>query len=127
MSGQLGAVLVSYVVLVGLLAVAAACGARCGRAVDAGAVVAQVLLTVRAGMDVAAVVRGSRPDDLVTHLGYIGVSVALLPLLLGQVAAGRGVADRGPSRARYAVLALACGVLVVVVLRQAETAAGSSG
>jgi hypothetical protein len=103
-------VAVVYLALVAALAGAAAAGLRCGTAVRAGVVVGEVLLLVQAALAVGSYARGHRPTETATNLGYLAVSVTLLPLL-----AGRALAR--PSRADFLVVALACGVSVVVVLR----------
>ncbi|MGL4744238.1 MAG: hypothetical protein ACRCXL_07600 [Dermatophilaceae bacterium] len=119
----LPSVVLLYLAFVALLSGAAALGARCSRAADAGAVVAEILLVVHAVADVADVVRGPQPPDVATHLGYVAVSVVLLPLLLAQVASPRGRLI-GNARARHAVAGLTCAALVVVVVRQSATGAG---
>ncbi len=105
-------VVVIYLALVAVLAGAAAAGVRCGVAVRAGVVVGEILLVVQALLDVISYLRGHRPSETATHLGYLVVSVALLPLL-----AGRALGEAEVSRSDYVVTALACGVTIVVVLR----------
>jgi hypothetical protein len=105
-------VVVLYLALVAVLAVVAAAGVRCGTAVRAGVVIGEFLLVVQALLAVTSYARGHRPGEPATNLGYLVVSVVLLPLL-----AGRALGDAEPSRSEYAVVGLACGVTIVVVLR----------
>lgn len=105
-------VVVLYLVLVAVLAGFAAAGVRCGAAVRAGVVIGELLLVVQALLALISLARGHRPGEPATNLGYLVVSVALLPLL-----AGRALGDAEPSRAEYVVVALACAVTIVVVLR----------
>jgi hypothetical protein len=105
-------VVVLYLALVGVLAGAAAAGLRCGAAVRAGVVIGELLLVVQALLAVISFARGHRPGEPATNLGYLVVSVALLPLL-----AGRALGEGEPTRTEYVVVGLACGVAVVVVLR----------
>ncbi|MGL5927477.1 MAG: hypothetical protein ACRCY8_00940 [Dermatophilaceae bacterium] len=128
-SAQLASVLLPYLALVALLSGAAALGIRCGRAADAGVVVAELLLIARAVVDVVDVTRGPRVPDAATHLGYVVVSVVLLPLLIqlamsARSATGTARAPRDGSRARHTASALACVVLMVVAARQTTTGAG---
>jgi hypothetical protein len=127
MRDQLGTVLVLYLGLVALTAGAAAAGARCLRAADTGAVVAQVLLVALAVADVSVLASGRRPASMGTHVGYLIVSVTLLPLLAGPASpllrpAGQvGDTRGGRARGRPAVLTLTCLALAVVVVRQSRT------
>ena len=108
-------IVVAYLTLVGGLAVLGALGVRCGSAVKTGLVVGGVLLLIQAGLDLAGWARGHRPSDPATHLGYLVVSVVLLPLIAGRaLVAADGAA---PERSDYLVVALACAVAVVVALR----------
>jgi hypothetical protein len=104
-------IVVLYLALVAALAGAAAAGLRCGVAVRAGVVVGEILLVGQALVDVVSFLRGHRPSEPATHVGYLVVSVVLLPLLAGQALASE------PSRSDFIVVALACGVAVVVSLR----------
>ncbi|MGL4175939.1 MAG: hypothetical protein ACRCSN_07655 [Dermatophilaceae bacterium] len=128
-SAQLASVLLPYLALVALLSGAAALGIRCGRAADAGVVVAEVLLIARAVVDVVDVVHGPRVADAATHLGYVVVSVVLLPLLIQLAVSARSATEvertpRDRSRARHMASVLACAALMVVVARQTTTGAG---
>ena len=84
----------------------AALGVRCRTAVQTGVVVAEGALIVHAAIDVFRLVRGHRPAEPVVHLGYVLVSVALLPLLVG-LSGGRALDADGP-RTGFLVVALAC-------------------
>jgi len=105
-------VVVLYLALVAGLAGAAAAGVRCGTAVRAGVVIGEALLIAQAVIDVVSHLRGHRSGEPATHLGYLIVSVVLLPLL-----AGRALGEGEVPRSDYVVVALACGVTIVVVLR----------
>ena len=95
MSPETLQVVVIYLALVAVLAGAAAAGVRCGVAVRAGVVVGEILLVVQALLDVISYLRGHRPAETATHLGYLVVSVVLLPRLGWAGARGsRGVALR---------------------------------
>lgn len=72
-----------------------------------GLVIVQVLIAV------GLMVTGERPDELGTFVGYLVISVILLPL--GTLWA---LAER--SRWGTAVLAVACVALVVVVIRMQD-------
>jgi hypothetical protein len=113
-------VVVAYLGLVGALAVAAAIGLRCASAVRTGVVVAEVLLLGQAMLAVVGYARGHRPADAVTNVGYVVVSLVLLPLLIGSrlVATGEAAA---PARSDHLVVALACAVVAIVVLRMHAT------
>jgi hypothetical protein len=105
-------VVVLYLALVGVLAGTAAAGVRCGTAVRAGVVIGELLLVVQALLAVISYARGHRPGEPATNLGYLVVSVILLPLL-----AGRALGEAEPTRTEHVVVGLACGVAIVVVLR----------
>lgn len=108
---------VTYLALVAVLAVLAAIGLRCGPAVRTGVIVAEALLIGLAAIDLLGIARGHRPPEPATHLGYVAVSVLLIPLLVGRP----GRSQTGPSRrdtaTDHVVTALACGVAIVVVVR----------
>lgn len=118
MTQVLAVVAIAALVVVAGLAFATAAGARLLRASSVGSWVAEAVLVLAALLDVARVIGGRRPDELVVHLGYVVVSVALLPVLV------RPTEDE-PSdddiRGRQLVLAVACLADVVVVLRQRAT------
>jgi hypothetical protein len=114
-SGQLLTVVAAYCALVAVVALLAAAGVPCVPALRAGLVVAELLLVVQALIDAATLVGGHRLQDPATHLGYLAVSVVLLPLLLGLP--GRRAPGRRPGRADHLVAALAAGVALVVSVR----------
>ncbi len=114
MSGQLLTVVGVYCGLVALLALGAAAGVPCVPALRAGLVVAQLLLVAQALLDGVTLLRGHRPQDPATHLGYLAVSVVLLPLL-GALPRRRPA--EGPGRADHLVAAVAAGVALVVSVR----------
>jgi hypothetical protein len=101
------------------LALATAAGAPLDRPSRAGALVAEGLLVLAAVLDVARIAGGHRPDELLVHLGYVLVSVVLLPILVRPVADDASDDDR---RGRQLVLSLACLAVLVVVWRQRVTA-----
>ena len=75
----------AYLALVGALAVLAAAGVRCRPAVQTGIVVAELALLVQAAIDIVKLARGHRPAEPAVHLGYVLVSIAILPLLIGRL------------------------------------------
>ncbi|MEP7090639.1 MAG: hypothetical protein ABI776_11095 [Nocardioidaceae bacterium] len=118
MTTALTVVVVGLVVLAGL-ALATAAGAPLERASTVASQVAEALLVVFAVLDVARIVAGHRPDELVVHLGYVLVSVLLVPVLVRPVDEDASDDD---VRGRQLVLALAAVAVLVVVLRQRATA-----
>ena len=119
MSLALAEVTALYLVLVAALAVLAALGVRCRAAVQTGVVIGELALIAQAVVDVARLARGHRPAEPAVHLGYVLVSIALLPLLVG-IAGGRALDADGP-RMGFLVVALACAVCVVVITRMHAT------
>ena len=121
MSPVLLTVTAVYLGLVAVLAVLASGGVRCRPAVQTGVVVAECALVLQAAVDLVRLARGHRPSEPAVHLGYVLVSIGLLPLLLGG-ARGRP-RDLGADGARqgFLVVALACAVAIVVVLRMHAT------
>jgi hypothetical protein len=118
-SGQLLTVVAAYCALVAMVALLAAAGVPCVPALRAGLVVAEPLLVVQAVAAAVSLAGGHRPQDPATHLGYLAVSVVLLPLLLG-LPGRRGPSPgpaRRPARAEHLVAALAAGVALVVSVR----------
>jgi hypothetical protein len=83
--------------------------------VRAGLVVVQLLLVLQALVDAATLVRGHRLQDPATHLGYLAVSVVLLPLLGGLP--GRRRPTAGPARADHLAAAVAAAAALVVSVR----------
>jgi hypothetical protein len=110
------------------LALATALGSPLDRASRIGALVAEGLLVVSAALDLGRIAAGHRPDELVVHLGYVLVSVLLLPILVRPVAgnaddpAGAGEVSDDDRRGRQLVLSIACLAVLVVVWRQRVTA-----
>jgi hypothetical protein len=104
------------------LALATAAGSPLDRASRIGALVAEGLLVLSAVLDVARIAAGHRPDELVVHLGYVLVSVLLLPILVRPVAEGAEGASDDDRRGRQLVLFVACLAVLVVVWRQRVTA-----
>jgi hypothetical protein len=105
------------------LALATAAGSPLDRASRVGGLVAEGLLVLAAVVDVARIAAGHRPDELVVHLGYVVVSVVLLPLLVRPVPddASDDASD-DDRRGRQLVLSVACVAVLVVVWRQRVTA-----
>jgi hypothetical protein len=101
------------------LALATAAGSPLDRASRVGALVAEGLLVVSAVLDVARIAAGHRSDELVVHLGYVLVSVLLLPILVRPMPDDASDDDR---RGRQLVLSVACLAVLVVVWRQRVTA-----
>ena len=101
------------------LALATALGSPLDRASRIGVLVAEALLVVSAALDLGRIAAGHRPDELLVHLGYVLVSVLLLPILVRPVADGASDDDR---RGRQLVLSVACVAVLVVVWRQRVTA-----
>ena len=108
MSPALLVVTAGYLALVGVLALLAALGVRCRPAVETGVVVAEIALIAQVLVDLFGLARGHRPAEPIVHLGYVLVSVALLPLLLGRrggrVLVGSGASERSGLRRRGAGL-----------------------
>lgn len=119
MTQALSGAVVLYLGLVAFLAVAAALGAPLERAAQTGVVVAEVMLVVQAILDVAQMLNGGPTGEPAVHLGYVAVSVLLLPMLVRPFEP-----DTAPTvrRGRQVVIALACLVMIVVVFRQRSTA-----
>jgi hypothetical protein len=119
-SDQLLTVAAAYCGLVAALALLAAVGIPCVPALRAGLVVAELLLVAQVLVDAVTLLRGHRPRDPATHLGYLATSVLLLPLLLGLP---RRRPAAGPARADHLVAAVAAGARAGV---QLATRAGHS-
>jgi hypothetical protein len=83
--------------------------------VRAGLVVAELLLVAQAMLDAATLLGGHRLAAPATHLGYLAVSVLLLPLLLARPRRDRPAGP--PARADHLVAAVAAGVALVVSVR----------
>ncbi len=121
MTQGLASVLVVYLLLVAVLALLSVAGVRLASAVRTGVVVAELMLVAEAVLAVGRMLGGDRPADPLVHLGYVVVSVVLLPVLLRppKDVEGETAVDQ---RARHAVVALACLVTAVVVVRLRATA-----
>ncbi len=107
------------------LALATALGSPLDRASRIGALVAEGLLVVSAALDLGRIAAGHRPDELLVHLGYVLVSVLLLPILVRPVAGNAeeaGEISDDDRRGRQLVLSIACLAVLVVVWRQRVTA-----
>jgi peptidoglycan/LPS O-acetylase OafA/YrhL len=74
----------------------------------------ELALVVQAVADLVALARGHHPRELATHLAYLGVSVALLPVAAAQV---RGDHGRWPA----VLVAVVLVVLAVVTVRLETT------
>lgn len=107
---------VGYLALVGILSCLAALGVRCATAVRTGLIVAELLLVAQATIDVVAQLRGHRPSDPATHLGYLLVSVLLLPLLVSRTDYLAPDAEN-VVRSDQLVVLVACAASIVVVVR----------
>lgn len=125
MTSGLLVVVAGYLALVAAVAAAAMLGVRCAPALRTGIVVAQVLLVIQAAVDTVTLLRGHRPADPATHLGYLVTSVALLPLLTARPGATREP-PASASRSTAAVAALACAATAVVVVRLHATWAAAA-
>lgn len=105
----------SFAITLACLGTALTVGARLvtGRFTWAGTaravVTLQYVLLVQAAFDVGGLVAGHRPRELSTHLAYLAVAVAVLPIAMVQT---RG--DSGRWSAAYLLVALlVAGVLVI--------------
>jgi hypothetical protein len=103
-------VVTAYLGLVVVLGAAAGLGVRCSPAVRTGVVVAELLLVVQLLIDIATLLKGHRPAELVTHAGYAVVSVVLFPVLLSRP-------SDAPSRADHLVVVVAAVAALVVSVR----------
>jgi hypothetical protein len=111
-------VVASLLVVAGL-SFATALGRPLLRASTLAAWTAEALLVVAAVVDLARVAGGRRPSELAVHLGYVVVSVVLIPMLVRPLEEGAGDDD---VRGRQLVLSLASVAVIVVALRQRATA-----
>jgi hypothetical protein len=88
---QISWVVVGYAVLVTLVAAFAAFRWRERPPwLDSLAWMLEFLAGVRALAGLAVLLSGRRPDEVGAHVGYLLVSVCIVPLALGQVAEDRG-------------------------------------
>lgn len=112
---QISWVVVGYAVLVTLAALVAAVRWRERPPwLDSMAWMLEFLVAVRALAGVAVLLSGRRPDEVGAHVGYLVVSVCIVPLALGQVAEDRGAWSVG-------VLGVATLAVAVVSLRMVMT------
>jgi hypothetical protein len=109
-SGLLLTIVIAYLAVLGGAALLAAAGVPCSAAVRTGVIVAELLLVVQVVVDAVTLLRGHRPAETATHLGYAVVSVILLPLLAAR-------ALRDPARSDYLATVVAAVVCVVVTVR----------
>jgi hypothetical protein len=77
----------------------------------AGLAILELALVGQALGDALGLLGGHSPADGATHAGYLLASVSILPL------AGAGAVDREPERWDGFIVAIACVVTAVVVLR----------
>lgn len=113
---QISVVVVGYAVLVALVATFAAIRWRQRPAwLDSMAWMLEFLVAVRAVAGLGVLLSGERPDELGAHLGYLVVSVCVVPLALGQVSEDRGVWSVGVV-AVAAVAVAAIGVRMMMTL-----------
>lgn len=108
-------VAVLYLGLVAVLGLLTGLGAPLEPAMRTGFVVGRVGAGLVALLDVATLVGRHRPEDLPTHVAYVGCAVAL-PWLLASRAVVRG--DVGPSPP---VVTAASVATAVVLVRLAQT------
>jgi len=101
---------VLYLGLVALVALAAAANAPVQAAARSGNVVGRVCVAVVVAVDLVSLLRGHRPVDLATHLGYAAAAVAL-PFILTWPGA----------RTSYLLIALSAAVTAVVLVRLGQT------
>jgi hypothetical protein len=104
---------VLYLGVVALLAVLAGLGAPLDAAVRSGFAIGRVGAGLVAALDLATLLRGHRPAELATHLGYAACAV-LLPWLLTSREVVRGEPGAW-------VVAAASGATAVVLVRLAQT------
>lgn len=113
---QISVVVVGYAVLVALVATFAAIRWRERPPwLDSMSWMLEFLVAVRAVAGLGVLLSGERPDELGAHLGYLVVSVCVVPLALGQVSEDRGVWSVGVV-AVAAVAVAAIGVRMMMTL-----------
>jgi len=108
--GQLTLVAAGYAGLVAVAALVLAGLRRTRPAWLAQSVwILELLMAVRVVAGVGTMLRGQRPEDMSSHVGYLAAAVAVLPIAMQSVAE-----DRGPwSSGVIAVAALAVAVIGV--------------
>jgi hypothetical protein len=106
---------------VGVAAVCALCAvAGRGRptAVTPALAIVQISVVVQAVLDLAVLAGGAPSGQLAVHVGYLLVSLAILPIAAAMV-------RLDPGRWGSAALALGCVVVAVVSLRLHQTGVGA--
>jgi hypothetical protein len=125
MNDRLGAVTVLDAGILGIWALWSGVRARPLSSVQlAGLALLQVLLGLQATIDVAQLAGGRRPPEMLTHVGYLVVSVTVLP---AAVASGFRRAARGADAAAALVrgdalmVVFGCAAAAVIVVRMFAT------
>jgi hypothetical protein len=80
--------------------------------------IVQLSVVVQAVLDLAVLVGGAPSGEFAVHIGYLLVSLAILPIAIAMV-------QLDPNRWGSAALALGCVVVAVVSLRLHQTGAGA--
>ena len=112
---QISWIVVGYAVLVALAATFAAARWRARPPwLDSMAWMLELLAGLRAVAGLGVLLSGERPDELGAHLGYLVVSVCVVPLALGQVAEDRSAWSAG-------VVAVAAVAVAVISVRMVQT------
>jgi hypothetical protein len=112
---QISWISVGYAVLVALVAAYAAWRWRERPPwLDSMAWMLEFLVALRAGAGLLALAGSDRPDELSAYLGYLVVSVCVVPLALGQVAEDRSAWSVG-------VVAVAAVAVAVISVRLVQT------
>jgi hypothetical protein len=86
----------------------------------AGAAVLELALLIQEAIATDRLVRGHRPDELATFIGYLVASLAILPLGVWL-----GLLER--TRWGTAIIGFACLVIPVLVVRLQQLWAGTGG
>jgi hypothetical protein len=112
---QISWISVGYAVLLALVAAYAAWRWRERPPwLDSMAWMLEFLVALRAASGLLALAGNDRPDELGAYLGYLVVSVCVVPLALGQVAEDRGAWSVG-------VVAVAAVAVAVISVRMVQT------
>jgi len=113
---QISWIVVGYAVLVALVATFAAIRWRARPPwLDSMAWMLELLAGLRAVAGLGVLASGERPDELGAYVGYLVVSVCVVPLALGQV----GAEDRGAWS--VGVVAVAALAVAVISVRMVQT------
>lgn len=91
-----------------------------GRAALVGAAVVELVALAQVVVAVVLLVRGERPTEVATFVGYLAATLVVLPI-------GAWWAKGDPSRAGAVVLGVACLVLPVLVARLQQIWAVTGG